>query len=80
MPQQVYSDISMDFVEGLPKVPGKSVLMAVVDRLSIGSSIVATTFIVFTEVFRLYELPESIVLDRDKVFLGFFAFSSACHP
>lgn len=34
VPSQVWSDISMDFVEGLPKVHGKSVIPTVVDRFS----------------------------------------------
>ena len=34
MPSQVWADISMDFIEGLPKVGGKSVILMVVDRFS----------------------------------------------
>jgi len=34
VPAQVWTDISMDFVEGLPKVHRKSVILTVVDRLS----------------------------------------------
>jgi hypothetical protein len=32
VPSQVWADISMDFIEGLPKVGGKSVILTVVDR------------------------------------------------
>jgi hypothetical protein len=34
VPSQVWADISMDFIEGLPKVNGKSVILTVVDRFS----------------------------------------------
>jgi len=34
VPSQVWADISMDFIEGLPKVSGKSVILTVVDRFS----------------------------------------------
>jgi hypothetical protein len=34
VPSSVWSDIAMDFVEGFPKVGGKSVILTVVDRFS----------------------------------------------
>jgi hypothetical protein len=34
VPSQVWADISMDFIEGLPKVHGRSVILTVVDRFS----------------------------------------------
>ena len=34
VPTQVWSGIAMDFVEGLPRVHGKSVILTVVDRFS----------------------------------------------
>jgi hypothetical protein len=34
VPRQVWADIAMDFIEGLPKVHGKSVILTVVDRFS----------------------------------------------
>jgi hypothetical protein len=34
VPSSVWSDIAMDFVEGFPKVGGRSVVLTVVDRFS----------------------------------------------
>ena len=34
LPTQIWSEISMDFIEGLPKSEGIDVILAVVDRLS----------------------------------------------
>lgn len=34
IPTSIWSDISMDFIDGLPKSFGKSVIFVVVDRLS----------------------------------------------
>jgi hypothetical protein len=79
VPSQVWSDISLDFVEGLPKVNGKSVILTVIDRFSkyahfivLGhpytASSVARAF--FNDIVRLHDFPTSIVSDRDPVFTG----------
>jgi hypothetical protein len=71
------ADISINFIEALPKVHGKSAILIVVDRFSkyahfiplgypyIASS-VACAF--FMDIVRLHGFPESIVSDRDPVF------------
>jgi transposase InsO family protein len=77
VPSRVWADISMDFVEALPKVHGKSVVLTVVDRFSkyahfipLGhpytAHSVARAF--FHDIVRLHGIPESIVSDRDPVF------------
>jgi hypothetical protein len=79
VPSQIWADIALDFVEGLPRVHGKSVILTVVDRFSkqahflalshpYTAATVAKAF--FEGVVRLHGFPSSIVSDRDPVFTG----------
>ncbi|GJT69050.1 putative mitochondrial protein [Tanacetum coccineum] len=95
------TEVTMDFIKKLPISGGKSVIMVVVDRLTkyahfmalshpFSASQVAQVFM--DNVYKLYGLPESIVSDRDKVFMSGFwkalfvelkvklKFSTAYHP
>lgn len=81
IPEQIWNDISMDFITCLPKSKGFSVILVVVDRLSkyahfmalkppISARSVAEVFI--REVVRLHGIPKSIVSDRDSMFVSSF--------
>jgi IS30 family transposase len=71
----------MDFITGLPKSEGKSVIMVIVDRLTkyahfcalshpFKSSTVATAFMEIVQ--KLHDSPKIIVSDRDPIFTGHF--------
>jgi hypothetical protein len=77
----VWTDMSMDFIEGLLRVNGKSVILTVVDRFSKAAHFIplahpytATTVAhaFFDSVVRLHGIPSSIVSDRDPVFTSRF--------
>lgn len=81
IPIQVWADISMDFVEGLPKVGGKSVLFVVVDWFSKMAHFIPiahpytalfVAHVFFDKIFRLHGVPKTIVSDRDKIFTSTF--------
>ena len=67
----------MDCIEGLPKLGGKDVVLAVVDRLTkfahcinlihpFSTQEVARKFM--DSVVKIHEVPKCIVSDRDKIF------------
>lgn len=77
VPSLVWADISMDFIEGLPKVRRKSVILPVVDCfskyahfISLGhpytTASAARAF--FDDIVCLHGFLASIVSDRDPVF------------
>jgi hypothetical protein len=81
IPQQVWEDIAMDFITGLPNYGGLTVIMVVVDRLTkyahfiplkadYSSKVVAEVFM--NQIVKLHGIPKSIVSDRDKVFTSSF--------
>ena len=81
IPSQCWEEVSMDFITGLPKSEGKSVIMVVVDRLTnyahffalshpFKASIVSTAFMETIQ--KLHGNPKIIVSDRDPIFTGNF--------
>jgi hypothetical protein len=81
IPRHSWSNISMDFIEGLPVSHGYSVKLVVVDRFSKYSHFfplkhpytthsIAQVFL--DNIVKLHGVPRSIVSDRDRVFTSSF--------
>jgi hypothetical protein len=81
VPTTVWADIGLDFVEALPRVGGKTVILTVVDRFSkychfvplahpYTAESVAQAF--YADIVRLHGIPQSMVSDRDPVFTSSF--------
>jgi hypothetical protein len=81
IPCQVWDDITLNFIEGLPTSHDKDTIFVVVDRLSKSAHFISLThpFTVkivaerFVEgVVKLHGLPKTIISDRDPIFISKF--------
>lgn len=81
VPQRLWDDIAMDFIEGLPSARGKSVIFVVVDRFSKVAHFMAISHpytaakvaqVFLDNIYKLHGMPSSIVSDRDPVFTSIF--------
>lgn len=81
VPEQIWEDISMDLIEGLPKSDGFDTILVIVDRLSKYAhflplkhpfNVVSFATIFVRKVVRLHGCPRSIVFDRDNIFTSLF--------
>ena len=79
--KSIFTDLTMDFIEGLPKSNSKSVIMVVVDRLTKYSHFMALPHpysaasvarVFFDNVHKLYGFPNTITTDRGSLFLSTF--------
>jgi hypothetical protein len=81
IPQGKWTDISLDFIEGLPKSRGKDVILVVVDILTkyahflplahpFSAHQVSKLFM--DNIHKLHGLPRVIVSDRDRIFTSSF--------
>jgi hypothetical protein len=101
IPDGALQGVSMDFIEGLPVSDNCSVIVVVVDRLTKYAHFFATKHpytaqtiaqLFLDNVVKLHGLPQTVVTDRDPIFLSKFwqglfklyevklAMSSAYHP
>ena len=81
IPKQAWEEISMDFVEGLPRSEGKGVILVIVDRLTKFSHFISLTHpftasevsrVFLDSVAKIHGVPKSIMSDRDPVFTSHF--------
>lgn len=81
VPRRPWSHISLDFVTGLPRSEGNSVILTLVDRFSKMAHFVPlpklpsakeTAEIMLAQVFRLHSLPQDVVSDRGPQFTAGF--------
>ena len=81
IPDRIWTDISMDFLESLPNSKGTTMIWVMVDRLGKYAHFMAlahpytTAFLtqMFLEnIYKLHGLPSSIMSERDKIFVSHF--------
>lgn len=81
IPESVFTDITMDFVEGLPNSGGKEVILVVVDRLRKYAHFLALSHpytakevaqVYLDNLFKLHGMPATIISDNEPNFQSNF--------
>jgi len=76
-----WTNICMDFIEGLPRSNGKTVIWVIVDRLTKTGHFIALSHpysaqslvpIFLDNIFKLHGFPATITSDRDPIFISNF--------
>ena len=77
VPDRAWKVVSLDFIEGLPKSRGCSVILVVVDKFSKYGHFIplahpytamSVAHLYFNHIYKLHGLPNSIISDRDRIF------------
>ena len=77
IPNQTWTSMSMDFVEGLPKSKGRDSILVVVDRLTKIAHFIGLTppytaqeeaRVFLDQVVKLHGTPKYIISNRDRIF------------
>ncbi|XP_071929039.1 uncharacterized protein [Coffea arabica] len=81
VPKQTWSHISMDFIEKLPRSQGYDTILVVIDKLTKFGHFIMLTHpftaknvaqVFLDNIYKIHGLPESIIIDRDRVFTSGF--------
>ena len=81
IPARAWGDVTMDFIEGLPRSEGADVILVVVDHLTKYAHFMAlhhpftaphVARVFLDNIVKLHGVPDSIVSDRDKIFTSAF--------
>ena len=81
IPTTSWTDISLDFVEGIPKSQGYELILVIEDRLAKYShfvpishpySIAKVASLYMHYIFKLHGMPTSIMSDKDAIFTSLF--------
>jgi hypothetical protein len=71
--------VSLDFIEGLPQSSNRNIILVVIDKFSKYAhfipmahpfTVLQVAQLYFNQVYRLHELPQAIISDRDRVFMS----------
>lgn len=77
IPEQAWTVVCMDFIEGLPKSHGHDSILVVIDKFSKYAhflplyhpfTALSVAQLYFNNVYKLHGLPKAIVSDRDRIF------------